>query len=270
MDDETLVREAVGGSVPAFTAIFDQHVAQVHDLALAMLRERRAAFSTVQATFREASERLETLKEPHRLLVWLLAITRFHGARAAGERAGPDRLPTRLGDGADRPELVAQVWEATADLPLRERALLDLHLRHGLDGEDLADALGVSPAEGIELQQGMGGIERGLAGYLVTRQTDRRCPDLPLVLRGWDGHFTPLVSTHVAAHVDACRVCRETSAELPSPFALYASVPQAPLPGEEPAPSPPPPPDEPPTQIWPGRPTEATPPASEASQSVQP
>jgi len=231
MDDAKLVGEAVGGSVPAFTAIFERHVAQVHDVALALLRDRRKASAVVHDTFWRASERLESLKEPDRLRVWLLAITRFHAAEVAGTEAGSDRQPAGTDGLAERAQMAGLVWEATADLPLRERALLDLLLRQGLEGNDLADALGVSHAEAFDMRAGMDQIEKGLAGYLMMRIGDKRCPDLPLVLRGWDGRFNRLIATHVAAHVDACRVCRETTGALPSPFALYASAPQAPLPG---------------------------------------
>lgn len=230
MDDGALVRDAVGGSVPAFTAIFDRHVAQVHDVALALLRDRTGALELVHVAFRDASERLEGLRDPDRLLVWLLAITRFHAAERAGDVAGPDRLPTGVDTIPERAELAGLVWEATADLALRERALFDLLLRQRLDGDDLADALGISTSELAELRTWLDGVEKGLAGYILVRKGGGQCRDLPLVLRGWDGRFTPLVASHIGAHVDACRVCRVTSAELPSPFALYASAPQAPLP----------------------------------------
>ena len=230
MDDGALVRDAVGGSVPAFTAIFDRHVAQVHDAALALLRDRRVALELVHITFREASERLEALRNPDRLMVWLLAITRFHAARIAGDAPGPDRLPTGVDSIAERAQLAGLVWEATADLPLRERALIDLRLRQGLDGDDLADALGVSHNEIVEMRSWMDGVEKGLAGYVLVRSGDSQCRDLPLVLRGWDGRFSPLIASHIGAHVDSCRVCKDASAQLPSPFALYASAPPAPLP----------------------------------------
>ncbi len=232
MDDVALVREAVGGSVPAFTAIFDRHVAQVHDLALALLRDRRAALEVVQATFREASERLEALHQPDRLLIWLLAITRFSAALVASPEAGLDRHPTGTDSIPERAQLTGLVWEATADLPLRERALLDLHLRQHLDGEDLADALGVSPGELVDLRAWMAEVEKGLAGYLIMRGGDRRCGDLPLVLRGWDGRFTPLVAHGIATHVSSCRVCEQSRQALPSPFSLYAAALPASLPGD--------------------------------------
>lgn len=237
-DDATLVREAVTGDLPAFTAIFSRHEAQVHDFALALLRDRAAAWEVVNATFAEASERLERLQEPHRLLVWLLSVARFHAGQVDADgldhgAAGLDREPVLPEDDPERVHLAGLVWEAVADLPLRERALLDLHLRHGLDGPDLDDALGISPAEGDDLRQRMAGLETGLAGFLVARKAEGRCPDLPLVLRGWDGRFTLPVAEGIAAHVTACRVCGQSRQALPAPFTLYASARRAPLPGLE-------------------------------------
>lgn len=232
-DDATLVREAVEGSLPAFTAIFARYEAQVHDLAFAVLRDRKAAWEVVNATFSEASERLEGLQEPDRLLVWLLAIARFEAALIADGTAGLDRQPELPADDPERVHLAGLVWEATADMPLRDRAMIDLALRQGLEGEDLADALGLEPAEGEGLRARMALLEKGLAGYLITRQADRRCPDLPLVLRGWDGHFTPGAAGGIAAHVSACRVCEQSRSALPSPFALYASALPVPLPSHD-------------------------------------
>ena len=241
MDDEDLVREAVGGSIPAFTAIFERYEAQVHDFSLALVRDRDVALAVAQATFLEASERLDALTQPDRLRVWLLSITRYQAALQVGAEAGLDRqpaepAPVEAGEGwtaedAERAHQAGLVWEATADLPLRERALLDLYLRQGLEGNDLGDALGVSPDEAAELRAGLATIEKGLAGFLIARRADRSCPDLPLLLRGWDGRFNHLIATHLAAHVDSCRVCSASALTLSSPFALYAWAPRAPLPG---------------------------------------
>ena len=231
-DDVTLVREAVEGDLEAFTTIFSRYEGQVHDLALALLRDRKAAWEVMNDTFAEASERLESLQEPERLLVWLLAITRYRASTLDDTTAGPDRHPALPDDDFERAHLISLVWEATADLPLRERALLDLSLRHGLEGTDLADALGVSPGEATDLQARMPDLERGLAGYLAMRGNDRRCGDLPLVLRGWDGRFTRPVADGIATHVTACPACEQAREGRPAPFSLYAAALTAPLPGD--------------------------------------
>jgi len=231
-DDATLVREAVDGSLPAFTAIWSRHEAAVHDLALALLRDRKAAWEVVNATFLEASERLDGLEDPSRLLVWLLAITRFQSGLVADATFALDHQPALPNADAERAVMGGLVWEATADMSLRDRALLDLNLRHGLDGIDLADALGVTQVEAADLLAQMAEVENALAAYLILRRTNKPCPDLALMLRGWDGRLTSVVAQGMAEHVTSCRACQQTRSGLPSPFTLYASARQAPLPAE--------------------------------------
>lgn len=211
-------------------ALFDRYEAQIHDFALALLRDRKVAVEVVRDTFRTASQRLEALEDVDRLFVWLLAITRFQAGLVAGETAGPDRRPLGPDDIPERAEQTGLVWEATADLPIRERAFLDLYLRQGLTGDDLAHGLGVRQSEVIDLHTALAVTEKGLAGYLLVNRSNGPCPDLPLVLRGWDGRFTALVCVHIAAHVESCRVCRASSADLASPLALYSSAARAPRP----------------------------------------
>jgi len=231
VNDPELVRAVRSGDVAAFTAIFDRHAARVHDLALAMLRDRSAALEVVESTFLEASLRLHALQEDHRLTVWLLSVTRRNGALRAGPTAGADRQPSLPNDDPEQARLAALVWEAVADLPLRERTLIDLDLRHGLDGQDLADALGVTLPQAQDLHRRMRDrIEKGLSGYLIARTAEGRCVGLTKVLKGWDGRFTPATSGRIATHVDGCSVCNQIRFGLPSALALYASALHAPFP----------------------------------------
>ncbi len=225
MDDAELVRSTCEGDGLAFTAIFDRYAARVHDLALALLRDRRLAGDVVESVFGEARRRLPGLLEEHRLAVWLLAVTRRHAALRAGPVAGPDRRPTLPGLDPEQDRLANLVWEAVGDLPLRDRTLIELSLRQGLEGQDLADALGVSVADARQLETEMRvPIEKGLTGYLVDRSAGGRCPDLTKALKGWDGRFTLKGASLISRHVDGCAVCTQAGFELPSPFALYASA----------------------------------------------
>ncbi len=231
MDDAELVRATRNADASAFTAIFDRYAARVHDLALAMLRDRGAALEVVESTFLEASLRIQGLDQPHRLPVWLLAVTRRNAALRAGPVAGTDRQPSLPNDDPERVSLASLVWEAVADLPLRERTLIDLDLRQGLDGNDLADALGVTLPQAQHLQARMRDrIEKGLSGYVIAKTAEGRCPDLTKVLKGWDGRFTPKDSGRIARHVEGCKVCNQIRFGLPSPFALYAAALPAPFP----------------------------------------
>ena len=145
---------------------------------------------------------------------------------------------TDLPDPATGPEQAAQrsdlrqlVWNAAAGLSERDRALLDLHLRHGLEGAELGEAMGVDPGHAyVLLSRLRDQVERSLGALLVTRLGRADCPDLSQLLSDWDGRFTPLIRKRVARHVDACQVCSERRRSAASPLALLGAVPPMPAP----------------------------------------
>jgi hypothetical protein len=117
------------------------------------------------------------------------------------------------------------VWAAAAGLSERDRALLDLHVRQGLDGEELGDAIGVSAGHAHVLMNRLRGqVERSLGALLVARLGREDCDELQRVLEGWDGTYTPLWRKRVARHVDDCDVCSERRRVLASPMALLSAM----------------------------------------------
>ena len=137
----------------AFAAIYDRYSDRLHDFCLGLLRDRDAAADCVQDTFTTAATRLTQLREPDKLRPWLYAIARHEALRRIKtlrretpsdelpDHASPEHGPEEL---AARNELAELVTQAAGGLSDRDRAVLDLHYRHGLDGPELADALGVS------------------------------------------------------------------------------------------------------------------------------
>ncbi|HET6749752.1 MAG TPA: hypothetical protein VFL71_10865, partial [Actinomycetes bacterium] len=156
----------------------------------------------------------------------------------ARSRVAPEEEMTELPDPASGPEQAAErsdlrelVWNAAAGLSERDRALLDLHLRHGLEGAELGQAMGVEPGHAyVLLSRLRDQVERSLGALLVARLGRDDCPDLAAILSGWDGRFTPLIRKRVARHVDACEVCGERRRTTASPLALLAAVPPMPAP----------------------------------------
>jgi RNA polymerase sigma factor (sigma-70 family) len=209
--DAELVRAATAGDRGAFAAIYDRYADRLHDFCW--------------------SERLRP---------WLYAVARsqaFRRARARS-RVAPEEEMTDLPDPATGPEQAAQrsdlrqlVWNAAAGLSERDRALLDLHLRHGLEGAELGQAMGVDPGHAyVLLSRLRDQVERSLGALLVARLGRADCPDLAQLLSGWDGRFTPLIRKRVARHVDTCEVCSERRRTAASPLALLAAVPPMPAP----------------------------------------
>ena len=236
--DAELARAAAGGDRGAFAEIYDRYADRLHDFCIGMLRDRDGAADCVQDAFCTAATRLTQLREPDKLRPWLYAIARNEALRRLRERrreTPTDELPDDMSDEpgpetlAARTELADLIAEAAGGLSDRDRSVLELAYRHGLDGPDLAEALGVSRTNANTMVHRLREtIERSLGALLVARRarnTSDGCPELAIVLDGWDGHFTILLRKRIARHIESCPTCDEDRRRLVSPAALLGAVP---------------------------------------------
>lgn len=233
-DAELVVAFVERGDRAAFAAIYDRYADRLHDTAVSMLRDRDEAADAVQDVFVTAAQRLAQLRDPSRLRAWLFAILRNDVYRRTARRSrtrpvdptSPGALemaatadPNAEGDALIAAELADLVHAAAGGLDDRDRMVLQLSVRQGLAGAELAAALGVTPEQSHVLVHRMRErIERSLGAYVVARRGRRDCPDLAELLRTWNGTFDVLTRKRVARHIDQCVVCatsRRTFAVLP-------------------------------------------------------
>ena len=237
-DDAELARAAALGDQSAFGAIYDRYADRLHDFCVGMLRDRDAAADCVQDVFVTAATRLGQLREPDRLRSWLYAIARNEALARIRERRREqpsEQLPeTPSGEPdpatlAARGELAELIGEACGGLSDRDRTVLELSYRRGLDGPELAEALGVSHSNANNLVGRLReNMERSLGALLVCRHAaadPERCPELAALLEHWDGKFTVLMRKRVARHIEGCAVCEEDRRRMVNPVALLGSVP---------------------------------------------
>lgn len=235
--DAVLVERVLAADRAAFAEVYDRYGGKLFDFAYAMLRHREDAADAVADSFVLFAERLPQLRDPERLRPWLYAITRSECLRRLKARkrvayGGEEQLISMADDGlgperqAEQAALRELVWAAAAGLADRDRALLDLHLRQGLEGAELGDAMGTSAANAyVMLTRLRTQVERSLGALLIARMGRDDCPDLAAVLRDWDGTFSVLVRKRVARHVDNCSICAVLRRTMVSPWTLLASVP---------------------------------------------
>jgi hypothetical protein len=127
---------------------------------------------------------------------------------------------------AERSDLRELVWKAAAGLSERDRALLDLHLRHGLEGAELGEAMGVEPGLAhVLLSRPRDQVERSLGALLVARLGRDDCPDLAGVLADWDGRFSALIRKRVASTSTAAKYAASHAAPRPAPSPCWPPSP---------------------------------------------
>lgn len=214
--------------------LYDRYADRLCDFVSSVLHDRDEAADVVHDTFLVAGARLHQLGEPVKLRSWLYAIARHEALRRVGRRQREEPVevlemtataPEPV-ESARQTELAELVAAAAAGLNPRDRVVLDLHLRHGLEGAELGDAIGVSAGHAyVLLSRLRDQVERSLGALLVARLGRRDCDELATLLSAWDGRFSPLVRKRVARHVDGCDTCRERRRQVASPLALLSTVP---------------------------------------------
>ena len=235
--DAELVERVLAADREAFAVVYDRYGNKLYDFAYSMLRHREDAADAVADSFVLFAERLPQLRDPDRLRPWLYAIVRSECLRRLKARKrvayGDEEQLVEMADdaitpaeSAERAALQQLVWDASAGLADRDRALLDLHLRQGLEGAELGEAVGVSASNAyVMLNRLRAQVDRSLGALLIARLGRDDCDELDRVLADWDGGFSPLVRKRVARHVDGCDVCSERRRKMVSPWMLLAGVP---------------------------------------------
>ena len=235
MHDREIVAAIVAGSPAGLAAAYDRYAAALHTYCRTLLAEPADAADAVQDTFIVAAAKMDGLRDPDRLRPWLYAVARNECHRRLRARARTVDLDEAgemtddaidIGRSAERTDLRNLVRSAILGLNPGEREVIELSLRHDLEGPDLADALGVPVNQAHALaSRARGQLERSLGALLVARSGREDCPELNEILASWDGDLTVLLRKRVSRHIEQCDVCGERKRRELSPAMLLGALP---------------------------------------------
>ncbi|HZQ30243.1 MAG TPA: sigma-70 family RNA polymerase sigma factor [Mycobacterium sp.] len=236
--DADLVGAAVAGDRRAFAAIYDRYADRLYDFCVGFVRDRDAAADCVQDVFCTAATQLGKLNDPDKLRSWLYAVARNEALRCLKGRRREqayEQIPEETSDEpepdtmAARGELAELIAQAAGGLSDRDRSVLDLTYRHGLDGPELARVLGVSAGSANRMVSRLRStVEHSLGALLVARRSHKSpqgCPELREILAGWDGKLNVLMRKRIARHIDSCSICDADRRRLVTPAALLGGAP---------------------------------------------
>ena len=237
-----MVAAIVAGDPEGIAAAYDTYALPLHSYCLSLLHEPADAADAVQDTFVIATAKLGGLRDPGKLRSWLYAVARnecYRQLRArqatsaldeAGEMPAATGGQAGMAEGVDVASAVEQaevrqfVQDAIAGLNPGERDVIELSLVQGLDGDELADMLGVSRNHAHALvSRARTQLERSLGALLVARTGREACTALDALLAGWDGQLTVLLRKRVSRHIEQCEICGELKRRELSP-ALFAGA----------------------------------------------
>jgi RNA polymerase sigma factor (sigma-70 family) len=235
MQDREIVAAIVARDPGGLAAAYDRYAPSLHAYCRSLLREPADAADVVQDTFVIAAGKLGGLREPGRLRPWLYAVARNECLRRLRARVSSVPLAEAgevtdgepgLGAGAEQAGLRSLVAAALAGLNPGDREVIELTLRHDLDGDDLAAALGVPRNQAYALaSRARAQFSTSLGALLVARGGRGTCAELDAILAGWDGGLTVLLRKRLNRHIERCRVCGERRRRQLSPAMLLAMLP---------------------------------------------
>jgi RNA polymerase sigma factor (sigma-70 family) len=238
--DAQLVAAYVAGDDDALADIYDRYADSIYDTATAMTSSRHDAADVLEDVFVIAAERITQLRRPDRLQPWLLAILRNEIYRRTDKRVGQIATDVSRRDhdatvptDPDQREVVGDaefgdlLRAAARYLDERDQIVLEYSIRQGIEGSDLADALGISAQQCHAMSQRMRQrTTRSLAAMCVARSGRDDCPELAAILTDWDGGLTDLVRHSVPRHIARCETCERLHRRT-APLRLFAAAPGA-------------------------------------------
>jgi RNA polymerase sigma factor (sigma-70 family) len=235
MQDRDLVAAIVAGDPAGLAAAYDRYASALYAYCRTVLRDPEDAADALQDTFVVAAQKLDGLRDPDRFRPWLYAVARNECLRRVRGRASTvelDQAGEVSDDGVDvdaslhEADVRSLIWAAIKGLNESEREVFELNVRHELEGADLAAALGVTPNHAHALlSRARGTLEKSLGALLVARTGKEDCPELAILLIGWDGELTALLRKRINRHIEDCGICGERKRRELRPEALLGALP---------------------------------------------
>ncbi|HEY8489427.1 MAG TPA: RNA polymerase sigma factor [Dehalococcoidia bacterium] len=245
--DRHLVAQIAQGDGYAFAEVYRRYFPRIYDFACRLLHRPDEAAAVTQETFLMAVARRADLARAVTLRGWLYGLAReaalarleqlgLLGPAAAAVPPAEADSPAfwRVNPSLATPPAVAHVswevaslvWQVAAAMDRRRYAIVDLHLRQGLDSGEMAEVLGTAaPSVGAMLAQLRESVEAEMAAHLMLHLGRRSCAALDHLVAGLRvGLWTPEARRSVTAHAATCDACRATRARLAPPLHVLAAL----------------------------------------------
>ena len=221
--DAELAVAAAAGDRAAFGRIYERYADTLYELCRVILRDPGLASDAMQDTFVIAASRLAGLRDKDRLKPWLCAIARHESFRRSNKRV--DDVPVAgAADPVFGSEAASLVWTAADALTDRQRLVLQLNVRQGLEGSELAEAAGLSATTAsVVLTEAKSQLAIAVRCMLLVRYGRSGCAELASIAPG--DALDASTRKRVARHAPDCVNCAPRWNASPDALAILAVAP---------------------------------------------
>ncbi len=233
-DTSELLTLMNGSTAGSGMQLYDRFADRVHDFVLFLTRDRGLAAEITRDVIVMTANSPTPFSTAPQLRSWLYARARdetFALLGLRGRAPAEDRVITLdpLPPTHTAADLANLVYEATAAFSERDLALLTLHLRHGLEGGALGEAMGLSEdAVDVLLPATLERVHaQATALVVLAAGLEGGGRELAQLRQDWDGTFSPLVRRRATELAEELEVL---AASVPSPLDLLRQVPPSPAP----------------------------------------
>ncbi len=206
-----------------FAHLYETYAARLFDYCEGMLGDETAATDAVQDSLVAVDAQIGKLPDPDRLRVSLYSEARRQCVSKPTRRAQPSRgagpatvdefIAEQAGPGgaATGLETTSVAAAASGRLANRDREVLNLAFRHGIEGADLAAVLGVSPRRArTMLAEASSRFRKSAAVVAVLRSDLAGCAALAAIAGKGDAAPPPLTAElrrRLTRHLESCPQC---------------------------------------------------------------
>ena len=153
IDDEALFEQVRGGNSAAFDTLVERHMRRAFSVAYRLLGQREDAEDLMQDAFMVALQKMDTFESGRKFAPWFYRILVNRGLNSRKSRSlrHTDQIPDAVASNtvsplraAEQTELRERLREVLAELPPRQRAVVEFFELEGFSSIEIADILELS------------------------------------------------------------------------------------------------------------------------------
>ncbi|MGP3912716.1 RNA polymerase sigma factor [Nonomuraea sp. 10N515B] len=234
MTDRALVDALRARHPGAPAALYDAYAEDVYRYCWSLLLSADSAQVALRDTLIAAEAHASALTDPDRLRAWLYALARGEclRRRAAAPPGAAEALAEAppLDDPADA-DLRVMAWNAVQGLPVADREILELSIRHELPDPELAQVLAV-PVRQVEeaMATARDHLRDAITAEILARKGPYDCPRRAAILSGFSGELTAGMRERLVRHLSQCDICAPHRGRQVSATKVFDLLPRTTLP----------------------------------------